>query len=140
MLDEDFLLTMSEVQREAWIVFKSAVTKFMGNNKDPDYITTVVYMLEKFQVLGCLMSLKINFLNSHLDIFPKNLDAVSEEQGEHFHLDITEMERRYQGRWNVNMMGDYCWTLHREIPETPHEEEQIHSFTGKRKRHKEANE
>jgi hypothetical protein len=20
------------------------------------------------------------------------------------------MERRYQGWWNVNMMGDYCWT------------------------------
>jgi hypothetical protein len=32
VLDEDFLLTMTEVEREAWIAFKSAVTKFMGNN------------------------------------------------------------------------------------------------------------
>jgi hypothetical protein len=30
------------------------------------------------------------------------------------------MERTYQGQWNVNMLDDYCWTLHREIPETSH--------------------
>ncbi|XP_032457706.1 serine/arginine repetitive matrix protein 4-like [Nasonia vitripennis] len=25
------------------------------------------------------------------------------------------MENRYQGRWNVNMMADFCWTLKRDI-------------------------
>jgi hypothetical protein len=39
MLDEDFLLTMTEVEREAWIAFKSVVTKSLGNNKHPDYVT-----------------------------------------------------------------------------------------------------
>jgi hypothetical protein len=38
MFDEDFLLTMIEVEREAWIAFKSVVTKFLGNNKNPDYV------------------------------------------------------------------------------------------------------
>jgi hypothetical protein len=51
-----------------------------GNNKDPDSITTVANMLEKFKVLGCLMSFKIHFLNLHLDIFPKNLGAVNEDK------------------------------------------------------------
>ncbi|GFV84761.1 HTH_Tnp_Tc3_2 domain-containing protein [Trichonephila clavipes] len=60
------------------------------------------------------MSVKVHFLHSHLDYFPENLGAVSEEQGERFHQDIKEMERRYQGRWNVNMMADYCWMLKRE--------------------------
>jgi hypothetical protein len=32
MFDEDFLLMMTEVEREAWIAFKSVVTKFLGNN------------------------------------------------------------------------------------------------------------
>jgi hypothetical protein len=109
MFDEGFLLTRTEVEREAWIAFKS-VTKFLGNNKDPDNVTIVANMLENCKILGCLMSLKIHFLNSQLDFFPENLSAVSEEQGERFHQDIKEMERRYQGRWNVNMMGDYCWT------------------------------
>jgi hypothetical protein len=45
------------------------------------------------------------------------------------------MERRYQGRWDVNVMGDYCWTIHREVPETSHKSKSnISSFAGKRKR------
>ncbi|GFW16200.1 protocadherin-like wing polarity protein stan [Trichonephila clavipes] len=60
------------------------------------------------------MSVEVHFLHSHLDYFPENLGAVSEEQGERFHQDIKEMERRYQGRWNVNMMADYCGMLKRE--------------------------
>jgi hypothetical protein len=63
------------------------------------------------------MSLKIHFLNSHLDFFPQNLGAVSEEEGERFHQDIKEIQRKYHGRWYVNMMGDYCWTLHRRNSE-----------------------
>jgi hypothetical protein len=66
-----------------------------------------------------------------LEFLPENLGAVSEEQEERFHQGIKEMERRYQGRCNVNMMGDYCWTLHREIPETSHMKK---SFAAKRKR------
>jgi hypothetical protein len=72
MFEEDFLLTMAEVEREAYIAFKSVVTKFLGNNKDPDYVTIVANMLEKFKVLGCLMSLKIHFLNLHLYFFQKS--------------------------------------------------------------------
>lgn len=63
------------------------------------------------------MSLKVYFLNSHLDYFPENLGAVSEEQGERFHQDIKEMERRYQGKWSVTMMADYCCMLYRDLPE-----------------------
>jgi hypothetical protein len=73
IFDEYFLFTMTEVEREAWIAFKRVVTKFLGSNKDPDYVTVVANMLETFKVLGCLMSLKIHFLNSHLDFFPKIL-------------------------------------------------------------------
>jgi hypothetical protein len=79
-----------------------------------------------------LNELKNSFFEFALGFFPENLGAVSEEQGERFHQDIKEMERRYQGRWNVNMMGGYCWTLHREIPETSHKRKS--SFAGKRKR------
>jgi hypothetical protein len=61
IFDEDFLLTMTEVERQAWIAFRSVVTKFLGNNKDPDYVTIVANMLQKLKILGCLMRLKINF-------------------------------------------------------------------------------
>ena len=46
-----------------------------------------------------------------MDFFPENLGDVSEEQGERFHQDIKDMEKRYQRRWNRNMMADYCYML-----------------------------
>ncbi|GBM50659.1 hypothetical protein AVEN_86347-1 [Araneus ventricosus] len=73
-------------------------------------------MIKKFNILGCSKCLKIHFLDSHLDCFLENLGTVSEEQGERFHQDIKEMERRYQGKWNVSMIADYCWMLQRDNP------------------------
>ena len=60
------------------------------------------------------MSVKVHFLHSHLEYFPENLGALSEEQGERFHQDIKIMKKRYQGRWNVTMIADYCWCLMRD--------------------------
>jgi hypothetical protein len=129
---------MTEVEREVWIGFRSVATKFLGNKKEPDYVTIVENMLEKFS-LGVLNELKNSFFEFALGLFSKILGAVSE--GERFHQDIKKMEKRYQGRWNVNMMRDYCWTRHREIPETSHKRKsKIHSFAGKRKRQYKATE
>jgi hypothetical protein len=73
IFDENFPLTTIEVEREDWIAFKSVVTNFLGNNKDPDCVTIVANMLEKFKVLGCLMSLKVHFLIRTWKFFPKFL-------------------------------------------------------------------
>jgi hypothetical protein len=133
--DDNFLLTMSEVEREAWTAFQSVIRNFLGNNKDPHYVTIVANMLTKIKVLGCSMSLKLHVLHAHLDSFPENLGAVSEQQAERFHQDIKETEQRYQGRWNVNMMGDYCWMIHCEITEMSHKRKSnIRTFDSKRKR------
>jgi len=51
-----------------------------------------------------------------LDFFLENFGAVSDEHGEHFHQDISSMEKRYQGKWNCAMLADYCWTLARDVP------------------------
>lgn len=135
MFDVNFESTMTSNEKEAWISFKQVVTKFMGNEKDPEYKSIVANMLKKFEQLGCLMSLKVHFLNSHLDYFPDSLGDVSEEQGERFHQDVKVMEKRYQGRWNTNMMGDYCWSLHREVQLAVHRRKcYTRSFKEKRER------
>jgi len=59
-------------------------------------------------------------LNSRLSYFPENLGAAREEEGERFLQDIKEMEQRYQSQWNVNMIVDYCWMLHREELQAVH--------------------
>ena len=71
------------------------------------------------------MSLKVHFLHSHMSYFPENLGAFSEEQGEHFHQDVKEMERRYQGFWNSKK---------RENPDVEHRRKSIErSIVKKRK-------
>ena len=44
------------------------------------------------------MSLKIHFLESHLDFFPENLGEVSDEHGERFHQYIWALEKWYEGK------------------------------------------
>ena len=48
--------------------------------------------------------------------FPRILAAQSEEQGEGYYQDIKMVEKRSQGRWNCNMMADYCRNLIRDVP------------------------
>ncbi|GBN45433.1 hypothetical protein AVEN_183448-1 [Araneus ventricosus] len=116
MKDENFETNMEINERKAMESFKLVLTSFLGNKKEPNYNYIVEVMIKNFKILGCSMSLKVHFLDSHLDNFPENLGAVSEEQGERFHQDIKEMERRYQGKWNVSMIADYSWNLQKDSP------------------------
>ncbi|CAH2083922.1 unnamed protein product [Euphydryas editha] len=77
-------------------------------------------MLLCLKDLGCNMSVKLHYLNSHLDHFPENLGHFSDEQGERFHQEIRTMDERYKGRWNVHMMSDYCWSLKLDLPRVSH--------------------
>ena len=90
------------------------VSNFVGNTKSPEYKEIAKTLLDTFHKLGCNMSVKVHFLHSHLEYFPENFGALNEEQGERFHQDNKIMEKRYQGRWNVNMIADYCWCLMRD--------------------------
>ena len=111
MQDQTFTARMTVVERAAWCSYVSVIREFLGNAKSSNYRILVDVMLQNFQVLGPRMSIKLHYLFSHLDYFPGNLGDVSEEQGERFHQDIRTMEERYQGRWDVHMMADYCWTF-----------------------------
>ena len=59
---------------------------FLGNRKAPNYREIVGELLKSYQDTGCNMSLKIRFLDFHLDLFPDNLGAISDEHGERFCL------------------------------------------------------
>lgn len=111
LLSKELEAAMSVVEREAWCAIRDVVEGFLGNNRSSNYKIIILKLIEAFKCMGCRMSLKLHFLHSHLDFFPENLGVVSEEHGERFHQDISTMERRYQGRWDSTMMGDYIWSL-----------------------------
>ncbi|ESN97698.1 hypothetical protein HELRODRAFT_177753 [Helobdella robusta] len=112
--DPNFKLQLEPVELLAWEAFVALVQNFLGNHRSEDYVNLVENFIMAYQNMGCRMSLKIHFLHSHLSFFPANLGAVSDEQGERFHQEISVMEHRYQGRFDSNMMGDFCWFLQRE--------------------------
>ena len=122
MKDEAFDAKLSEREFAAWSSFKAAINRFLGNNRQASYVSTVSELLENYKNVDCRMSLKLHFLNSHLDFFPQNLGAASDEQGACFYQDILKMGRHYQGRWDPAMMNDYCWFLFRETYEILHKQ------------------
>ena len=84
---------MNDVEKAALSSFKEVSTKFLGNTKDVNYIN--------------IMKKKLHFLDSHIHKLTENNGDFSEEQGERYHQDLKEFERRFQGRWGINMLAEY---------------------------------
>lgn len=55
-------------------------------------------MITTFSIIEFRMSLKMHMWDSHLDKIKDNMGAHLEEQGESFHQDVMEFERRYKGQ------------------------------------------
>lgn len=55
-----------------------------------------------------VISLNILMLGAQVQFFPANLSAVSGEQDERLHQDYFLMEKLYQGKWNPELLADYC--------------------------------
>jgi hypothetical protein len=72
------------------------VKNFLRNKKAENYEDRTSELTESYRALGYNMSLKMHFLDSHLDFFSQNLGNVSDEYSERFHQDISMMETRYQ--------------------------------------------
>jgi hypothetical protein len=66
------------VEEAAWKSFKNVTTNFLGNDKAENYCDMVADLVQSYKAMGCNMSLKVHFLDSHLDFFPENLRAVSD--------------------------------------------------------------
>jgi hypothetical protein len=97
---------LSEVERAAWKSLKNVTSNFVGNHKVENYHDMVADLVQSYIAVGCYMSLHVHFLKSHLGFFPVNAEAVSDEHGELFHQDMSNMEKQYQGKWSPSMLAD----------------------------------
>ena len=102
---------MNETKKEAWQAFRGVVNGFLAYKRNQNYKELMKKLIKSYQNMGCRMSVKLDFLYSHLDFFQENLADFSEEHGERFHQDNELMEKQYKGRWDSAMMGDYIWFL-----------------------------
>jgi hypothetical protein len=46
----------------------------------------VADLAQSYKAMGCYTSLKVHFLDSHLDFFPENLGVVRNEHREQYHF------------------------------------------------------
>ena len=99
MQDKQFDEDLNETERNAWLSFKRICKDFLRNHKAVNYQDVVQDMLTSYKAMGCNMSLKIQFLGSHLDFFPEKISEVRDEHSERFHQDILAVKKRYQGKW-----------------------------------------
>jgi len=117
MQDKEFDEDLNEVEWNARLSFKGICKDFLGNYKEANCQGVLQDLLASYKAMGCNMSLKIHFLQSHLDFSPENLGEVSDEHGEVFHQDIMIVEKRYQSTGTSRMLAYYCWTLKTDIPD-----------------------
>ena len=71
-LDED----LNETARNAWLSFKRIYKDFLGSQKAAKYQDVVQDLLTSYKAMGCNMSLKIHFLESHFN-FSQKISAKS---------------------------------------------------------------
>jgi hypothetical protein len=108
---EEFSALLNTNERRAWETLVSVTKGFLGKHRDSNYKDLVSDMLKAFEIQKVRMSLKVHFLNSHLDFFHDDFGNVTDEHGERFHQTILTIEKRYSGRADERMMGDFCWLL-----------------------------
>ncbi|GFV20008.1 uncharacterized protein TNCV_1154091 [Trichonephila clavipes] len=72
-------------EKSAWEAFKRVIRGFPCS-KNEKYQQLVKELLQKFQGLGCNISLKIHFLHFPLNFSPKSCGAVSDEHDYRLHF------------------------------------------------------
>jgi hypothetical protein len=87
---------------------KTQAATFWVIKKSGNYVEIVEELLSSFCALGCNMSLKLHFLQSHVDFFPGNMAAVSMSTVKGSITIYTPNVRK------VDMLADYCWMHVRE--------------------------
>jgi hypothetical protein len=77
MQDKEFDEDLNETERNAWLSFKRICKDFLGNHKAANNQDVVQDLLTSCKAMECNMSLKIHFLESHLDYFFHKISAKS---------------------------------------------------------------
>jgi len=66
MQDKHFDEDLNGTERNAWLFLKRILKDFLGNHKAANYQDVLQDLLTSYKAVGCNMSLKIHFLESHL--------------------------------------------------------------------------
>ena len=83
--NQEFSTELKSTEWRAWKAFENIRRNFLGNRKVENYREIVQELISLYHAMVCSLSLKLPFLHSHLDFFPENMGAVSDEHCKRFH-------------------------------------------------------
>jgi hypothetical protein len=70
------------VEKSSTEIIKKCHYQFLGgNHKAENYRGMVADLVQSYKAMWCNTSSKVHFLNSHINFFPENQWAVSDEDG-----------------------------------------------------------
>lgn len=90
--------SLSDCEAVSWKCFKKIVKSLLGNHKANNYKQLITERLKNNE--GCNPSLKIQFLDSHMNFSPPILEVTNMENA------FTTMDIFYQGKWNPRMLAE----------------------------------
>ena len=88
------------------IIQKCHYQFFFWNHTEENYRDMVADPVQSYKAVACNMSLKVHFLDSHLDFFPENLGEASDEDEERFYQEISPWESDTKASWVT-----VCWLV-----------------------------
>src|SRR5699024_9719970 len=88
----------------AWASLIDACENFLGNYRSSDY-KEIFNLLKAFNDVGINMTSKIHMLEYHLNEFPEQVGAVSDQHGERHHQVMAPMEKINKGTKTVNALA-----------------------------------
>jgi len=66
------------VEKDAWKSFRMSPPNFLGNHRAESIHDMVADYVQFYKAMGCNMSLKVYFLDYHLDFFPEKHGEISD--------------------------------------------------------------
>lgn len=86
--DEGMIKCLFEDQKPVWLAFVDVVRGFLGKNRASNYKILVQKLMNSLKQHKVPMTLKIHLLDSHINEFPEDCSAFSDESGERHHQDL----------------------------------------------------
>ena len=103
---------LSKAESSTWLSLKSVVTNFMGNDRSAEYEKEIVELLRSFRQLGVQMSVKLHFLQLHLNYFPWGFEwrvgSVLSPRRSHYGRVLQRLVGCKVSRWLLLMFETGC--------------------------------
>ena len=113
-------MAKATIEKSAWQAFMNVVNDFLWNIKSEKYMEKVNELRAFFELRGVTWALRFCFYLVTLGNSLKTQVMSVTRRDECFHQDIKVMEECYQGRWDIHMMVDYCWSLKKDVSNLNH--------------------